>query len=533
MRKIITQIILFSIAVIVIPSCKKFLDINKNPNSATDATPKLVTANALVVTAANVRAFNSAGSWIAGYTANAGGYSGWGSVVTYNFTTGDHSGIWGNSRTVGLYDNLLDYEYIDSTTNGIPAMAYYNAIAKAMETFGFQMLVDFYGDVPYSEALKGTDKLTPKYDKAEDIYKEMIARLDQAIELFRNKDETAQALTDEDVMFNGDITKWMKFANTLKLRLLIRISKVPSLSAFVSSAFSQFDTNLGFITDDAIINPGYTGSAGKQNPSWDFYHSDPAGASRGQGRQILPTEFVFNFYNGKIEDEARGKAVYRGFPGTPLNQLGFVGTPGNEPPTAPSGAIAWYVGSGTGNTIGLFKGRSAGQPIMLAAESWFLQAEAHLNNYLPGNAKESFNKGIEASFTYLYKNAGNVVEQGYDPGADAAAYITTNAGNALVDYDKAAAEGSEQEAIITQKYIALNFIHGNEAWSEFRRTGFPKITNGSSDGMLTFASAQSASTRSDKLPVRVLYPDSEYQLNPANVPSGVNQFTNLIFWQLK
>ena len=88
------------------------------------------------------------------------------------------------------------------------------------------------------------------------------------------------------------------------------------------------------------------------------------------------------------------------------------------------------------------------------------------------------------------------------------------------------------EAIITQKYIANNFISGDEAFNEFRRTTYPTIVNGSTSGNSTFASIASISTRADKLPARILYPNTEYQLNASNVPSSVSPFTNRIFWDL-
>jgi hypothetical protein len=78
----------------------------------------------------------------------------------------------------------------------------------------------------------------------------------------------------------------------------------------------------------------------------------------------------------------------------------------------------------------------------------------------------------------------------------------------------------------------MNVIHCDEAFNEFKRTGYPKIVEGSADGRLTFASKQSTSTRSDKLLGRILYPQQEYNLNPANVPGGVTLFGSRIFWDL-
>ena len=108
-------------------------------------------------------------------------------------------------------------------------------------------------------------------------------------------------------------------------------------------------------------------------------------------------------------------------------------------------------------------------------------AEAALNGHtLSGDAKSNFDKGILASYQYLETNASNAIESGQNPAGDAKAYQIANAGNYLANYDLATSKEQSLEAIITQKYIASNTINSFEAWSDFRRTAYPKIqTNGS------------------------------------------------------
>jgi hypothetical protein len=85
------------------------------------------------------------------------------------------------------------------------------------------------------------------------------------------------------------------------------------------------------------------------------------------------------------------------------------------------------------------------------------------------------------------------------------------------------------EAIITQKYIALNYVNSEESWNEYRRTTYPKNTLGTS-GIASFTSIVSESTRPDKLPTRIIYPSSEGSYNSANVPKNITPFKDLIFW---
>lgn len=88
------------------------------------------------------------------------------------------------------------------------------------------------------------------------------------------------------------------------------------------------------------------------------------------------------------------------------------------------------------------------------------------------------------------------------------------------------------EAIITQKYIAMNYVNSEEGWNEYRRTGYPTIvwgTNAASD-ITTFASVVSESTAPDRLPTRIVYPSAEGQYNGTNMPKGISPFTSKIFW---
>jgi hypothetical protein len=513
--------------IVSLTSCEEFLGDNVNPNQATSATPELVLPNALVSTAATLRNVNTNAMWINGYTVNAGGYGGWGSQVTYNYTTSSYAGVW-----TALYDDLNNYKYIETASEGDPLLAYSNAIAKIMMAYDFHMLVDLFGDVPYSEALQGSDNVVPKYDSQTAIYQDLVAKLNTAIDLIENG-EGANAIGSADVMFGGDMHEWQKFANTLKLRLLIRMSAASETAAFAASEFASLDTNIGFIDDDAMVNPGYIATDGKQNPYWNTYHSNAAGALAGSGRSAIPSTYVYSFYDGtKILDQGRGYATYRGYPTTtPKGQLGNL----DDNPAALASQTSWYVGSGTGtsatNTIGVLKGRTAGVPLMLAAESYFLQAEAYLKGYLTGNDAEAFHDGIFASYQYLYEDINGATSADWDPETDVELYMEDNENNYLVHYELATTPAQKLEAIITQKYIAYNFINAQETWSEFRRTGYPKIVNGSRDPKATFASILSSSNRADQLPVRYLYSDTEFQLNGSNVPTGINQFSSLIFWQ--
>jgi hypothetical protein len=515
MKKINT--LLFAGLVLLSISCNKQLDINTDPNTATSATPDLILPQALTATASNLNGFNSYGAQLVGYSANAGGYGGFGTSITYNFTSSDFSARWSST-----YDNLQDYQYIIDNTEGQSKYKYFNAVARIMKALGFQLLVDAYNDVPYTDALKGASKLTPTYTKADVIYKDLAAQLDTAI-TYINQGDTATAVTplgSKDVLFGGTMATWKKFANTIKLRLMVRASgKV----TFANTAFSAD----GFLTTDALINPGYTRDNGRQNPKWNTWAFSYTGSDA--NKAWIPSKYIMGFYDGsKLSDNGRGKAIYYKFPTTGTNRLGVES---NDLESCPSGSF-WYpsttrTGSSAGATTGPLKGPNAGFPLITAAESYFLQSEAALRGIITGDAKALFNSGINASFKYTYTLPDGTASG--DPVTDAASYKTNNASSYLVNFDLATTIAQKTEAIITQKYIALNYVNSEEAWNEYRRTTYPKNTLGTS-GIASFTSIVSESTRPDKLPTRIIYPSSEGSYNSANVPKNITPFKDLIFW---
>ncbi len=519
------QIIIVSAAVTLLTSCSKFLDINQNPNEATSATPQLILPQAITGTASQLNGYNSSGAQMVGYMANAGGYGGFGSAVTYSFTSSDHAARW------NVFDVLEDYQQILDNTTGDASMRLYSATARIMKVHGFQLLVDQYNSVPYSEALKGGKNLSPKYDDPAVIYKSLADEIDMAIDTINAALASSVAATPlttaSDPMFGGNMTSWKKFANTLKLRILVNGNGKVTFS----SKNKTFDA-AGFLTTDALVNPGYTRQSGKQNPKWDTWGFTYTGSDG--NKAWMPNTFVMAFYNGsKLTDPGRSKALYYQSPTTPTNRLGYEST---SVTSSPSGSF-WYpssnrTGATSGNATGVLKGPDAGMPVITAAESYFLQAEANVRGILTGgNVQVLFENGITASFNYLYQLPDKSLSG--SPSSDASAYLTANNTSPLVNFSLATTTEQKIEAIITQKYIAMNMVNSEVGWNDYRRTHYPTIINtAGATGTQTFASTQSKSTRPDHLPTRIVYPSSEGAYNSTNMPKGIDPFSSLIFWAL-
>ncbi len=516
-------LVLLLSTVVGLSSCKKFLDINTNPNEATSATPQLILPQAIVATANQVNGYNTTGAQLGGMMANAGGYGGFGSAVTYAFSSADHQGRW------GFYDVLNDYQLVMNYSSGDPAMRLFNASARIMRAHGFQLLVDQYNSIPYSDALKGVTTLTPKYDDPAVIYKDLADELDKAIDTINAAlaaTVSPTPLTEAtDPMFKGNMTSWKKFANTLKLKIIVTAGGKVTFSA-KNKTFTD-----GFLSTDALINPGYVRNTGKQNPKWSTWGFSETGTDA--NKAWMPNTFVMAFYHGeKLLDPGRGAAIYYTYPSTPSNRLGYEGPPAAA--ASPSGSF-WYPstnrdGKTSGNARGVLKGPDAGMPVITAAESYFLQAEATVRGIITGgNAKALFESGILASYNYLYMLPSGTVSG--SPATDFATYLSDNSTSSLVNWTLATTVAQQIEAIITQKYIAMNMVNSDVAWNDYRRTGYPSVVNtAGATAIQTFASTQSKSTRPDHLPTRILYPSSEGAYNSSNVPRGIDPYSSLIFW---
>jgi hypothetical protein len=525
--------ILFLAFALFTTACDDYLNINENPNAATEVSPQLVLPQALAATALTLNRYNTYGSQLGGYAANAGGYGGFNETITYLYTANNYAdGLWSPT-----YDNLEDFQYIINKSAEDEKLLFYGAVSKIMKAYNFQKLVDAFDDIPYSQALTGLENLLPAYDQGEAVYAAIATLLDEAIADINNGYEIrlvsgAGAVADlgtADIVFGGadnEMDLWKQLANTIKLRLMV------TANGKVTFSNTSFDA-VGFLSDvDALIDPGYTRDLNRQNPKWDSWAWGYTGTAG--NKAWIPTNFAMRFYDGtKLDDPYRGSAVYYQFPGTGTNDLG---REAEDTPKSPNGGSFWYsganrTGTSAGSSPGPLKGPDASMPLFTLTESYFLQAEAAVRGIIAGDPKSLFEAGIENSFEYLYMLPGagidNIPSASYDGdyAGDAAAYIADNSGSRLVNFDLATSNDEKIEAIITQKWIALNFVNSEESWNDYRRTGFPTVTSGD-----TFASVVSASTRPDKLPTRILYPFSESQYNAANVPSGISSISSTIFW---
>lgn len=489
-------------AALLLGACKKdYLNINTNPNNPTAVTPGLVLTNALNGTAKTTTGsasyYQFAAGWI-GYWDYSGAVSGFAEERSYQFTTnyGPLVNIW-----AGLYNNLEDYDYVERQGVALNK-PFFIAVAKTMKAYDFQNLVDIYGNIPYSQALKSTAAIRPGYDKAQDIYEDLAKKLDTAATLFKNNiGKVSSSDAAFDIMYGGDAQKWGRFANTLKLRLLLRQSQIGGRGSYILGEIAKIDANgMGYIgvNGGASVNPGYSNSANKQNPFYAVFGYSPLGkkSPTDYHRYFIASTYCLNFY--EKNNDPRLPQVFTTIDDG--NGTTYSGSPfGPTATTDDSPQFKSAIGSG------LLKGADMPQPLLTDFESLFLQAEAAQRNYTTGKTRELYELAVQQNFTYL--GAG-----------DATGYL---AANVISSWDLAP---DKMVLIMTQKWAAMNGINDIESWSDYRRLNIPAD--------IPISNNPAASIR--QVPVRMLYPQSEYNYNPDNVlaQGAISQFTSRIFWDV-
>jgi len=518
MKKIIAYALLGSV---VLSSCQKYLDVNTNPNTATVTKANFVFANALNSAARTMVGgmHITSGHWDGMY-GHSTSFTGGGQEKTYVFTNGDFN-YWN-----GVYDNLNDLQYVinHASADGFPYMVGPSMIVQVMM---WQKLVDLYGNVPYTEALQGTAFSTPKYDDAATIYQSLTAKLTQAVNLINASSFPSN--DPSDIFFNASALRWKQFANTLKLRLIVRRSNVSGYNAAADIATISPD---GFIDAPVYCNPGYLKTQGKLNwyyANWGFNENDaPTGDFRKMGKPII--EFLKA--SGDIFRLSRIASVK----GDPNNSTSIT-DPASQNPSNYLGIPLGGVNTGSISYLSAnvsamgrmqIKVGDATRPvvIMTDAESFLLQAEAKQRGWLSGSAPVAYNEGVRRDFNFV-ANVGTAYATATAAQADAAAAAYLSSGYPYADWN---ASPDKLKAIWVQKWIALVNVDGSEAWAEYRRTNSPSNPNGNIPDPFT---AQSEATTSAQ-PLRLFYPLVEYNNNGSNVPLNGNSyvFTTRIFWDV-
>ncbi|WP_448701978.1 SusD/RagB family nutrient-binding outer membrane lipoprotein [Mucilaginibacter sp. AW1-3] len=460
--------------------CKKYLDVNQNPNNPDSAEPALLLPTTqAAISQVMGNSFQIFGNIWAQYWTQSPLSSQYKSIDQYNPTTTAFDNPWLN-----LYRGaLINADLITKSTE--PQLEYTKGIAYVMKAYAFQVATDAFGDIPVTQALQGSVFQNPKYDPQQTAYDSIFVYLNKAMPLLN----TAGAISPgtQDMIFQGNMTRWIAFANTLKLRAYLRLSKANPAGAQAGIA-ALYATNPTFLTVDASIK--YTSTGGNENP----LYNEMASPTLGKVQNIVASSTVVNAFTANNDPRlAKFFTVYvdKVAPTDSLTSIpqGSYVANATKKVSPPSPLVGGKADDPTSAT--------APVKLMSAAESYFLQAEAVARGWATGNLTTLYTAGVTASF--VATGAG-----------DPTVYLAT-APAGLQALTTAVTVNDKVKAIITQKYFAMCGFQGFEAWTEWRRTGFPTF----------FVTSAASILPAGNMPLRMRYPNTELTSNlsyPGTVP---------------
>lgn len=463
--------VLFVLCVIHVTGCKKFIDVNSDPNNPLSVQESLILApvelniSSVLSGGANTGTLGSglAAVLVNHYMQNVALNQPVPNQGTYLLYNSDINDSWKNIYTSCLNNLFMMNE--QATNNG---NYNYTGIAKILTAFCLGVATDYWGDIPYSEAFGGISKLQPAYDSQESIYKNIQQLLDEGIADI-NKDALIKP-GDDDYFYKGDMDKWKRLAYTLKARYYMHLTKAPGYAALAQAnlALTALENGLQDNKDD--VKMAYAGGAGKQNP-W-YVNFLPVSTL------VLSSACVDTLVTRndprlpKLVAKATETDLYNGRP------IGSVNI---------SGSLDVY--SLPGSASG-----AANSPVYVFnySEALFLKAEATLIKSGYAAAEPIYQQAIKSNMTRLDIDMGDVNDY-------LAARGSLTAANAL-------------QRIMEEKKIA-NFL-SIENYNDWRRTGYPLLTK--------------VPNATSEIPRRLIYPQVEILSNPQTLHTA--RLTDRMWW---
>lgn len=481
----------------MISSCNSLLDINKDPNYPTDVNADKFFSSGLMWTSSTVGADLEllGGMWSQHYAQHAGSnqYTG---VDSYNIPNNSAymTSTWGNLFAGALPDFKLAMSKAEATGDW-----HYWMASEIMTAYSYHILVDAYGNIPFTEALDIEKYKNPKFDDAKTVNQGIIALLDAAIA--RRADAAAKApMGKNDFVFNGDIDMWTKFAKSLKLKILMRDPSFATNRTAIQALLAENDLLNADCKVAVFVD--------KENNSNPLYENDRRKLNTPNNIRASSTLARFLFANG---DPRAGAFMEKAF--TPDPVMGpYVGMPQG----------GYTLGAAYGNLTSRAV-LAATDPVyfMSLAEVEFLKAEANvlLNN--TAAAKTNYDAGVTAAFLRWKdaKDASNVSV--YPVGFDVANFI----GAGKVYAFNQTSTTTMLESIWRQKWIAAVRCQAWEAFCDVNRTGYPKAGSVTSQDpsyvVGNFAPSINTVLAAGDFPRRLIYPktSSDYNSNtPVVIP---------------
>jgi hypothetical protein len=480
--------------------CSDYLDVNVDPNNPADAEERLVLPAAEQSIAARVgNYYRITGSlWSQHYTQNntSSQY-----IPTDNYDVENLNFL--ENDFVELYSGALnDLKFVKAKAKTSQNWTNY-LIAQVLEAYAYQLVADLYDGAPVTEALKGTESnFTPVWDSGPVVYDSLLARLDYAL----SKDfEVSSNISpgNNDLLFGGDVDSWIRFANTLKLKLMLRFSAAdPGKAQTLISGL--VNSGATFLETDASISTYYD-EPDRGNP---LYEADRRNLNTATNLKASLTLVNYLEANSDPRISAFFDAPTAGGPIRGMRQ----GTS-----SIPSTQLDSRIVSGA--TV------LPTDPVYFISlpEAYFLRAEAAARGFSNEDAQALYELGVLAAFDRYDLDGSSFVEPG-------GAY----------EYPSGSVE-ENVEAIIEQKWIAQVGANAMEAWFDMLRTGYPSFSSSApgeagydpfAPGAPIFTFPVDAVTPNGQYPKRLLIPEDEILNNPNAPEQPANGILTPVWWDV-
>jgi len=464
-----------SLLVFLSTGCKKFLDVNTDPNNPLKVQESLILSPVEVTISTNV----------AGGCFSLSNYNGVAEITSYWTQQIALNQLQPQVDNYKLPSSLTDQPWITQYTSVLMNLKLindeaeekghhsYGVISKILTAYTLGITTDMWGDVPYSKAFQGAANLKPTYDKQEDIYKTIQSLLDQAISENENQPVGGVVPGTDDFIYGGDMSLWEKFAYTLKARYYMHLTKAPGYSATTQAGLALAALQKGFssVADEANFS-AYTSTAGSESP-W-YENVDPS-----QGGVVLASTLINTLVNRN--DPRLPIIAKKGSGGSYLGRV--IGSDPDPNYKVYSGINSFYAAI------------NAPVSIVSYSEALFLKAEA---TFITSGA-------AAANSIYVSAINSNMSKLGLDTTSTSVTSYITSRGTLT--------SGNAIQQIIEDKFIA-NFL-SIENFNDWRRTGFP-----------TLSIVQNPYTAT--IPRRFSYPLGEITSNPQPQQSAL--VTDRVWW---
>lgn len=469
-------------------SCENQLDINTDPNSPGSITPGLALSagQASLITVTGGDFFNL-GGFYAQYHTQAPAAGQYDLIDQYNLNTAFADRSWTELYAGCLND--LEFTITESKKIGDTGGVLIGTLLKA---YTFQLLVDVFGDVPYSKALLGVGNITPEVTPGSEIYLDLLSKIDAAVANYK-ANPFATKIGKQDIIYNSDMDQWIKFANTLKLKMYLRMSYTDKANPAMVNALLAANN---FLNTDAKYS-NFGSGLNQRNPFYEVQIEFLGDVNN------VASHSLFNFYN--LNSDPRLKSVYR-----PNSATAYVSIPqgsGELLNTLPSNYSRPNIKEDT--------------PVYLitVAESNFLQAEALIRYAGGAGAKAKYDAGVTASFTTF--------------GLPTSLATPFLAPGGAYEYVVGANTEATLRQVMIQKWASLANINNIEAYIETTRTKIPEVVTETSVNYAIgnrIPSKTSILTGSS-IPSILYYPNNEVERNPNIVQHS--SLTQKVWWDKK